>query len=106
MHLIGDDHAGLIIIVMTDFHVRLAFSNSKTFSSYLKVSAKSNEVRRYTAPSWTHLTTVAPSSYLEANDFKHPRRSKKRMLNLSRERSEGKRWQWSALPVFPAKAFL
>ena len=27
-------------------------------------------------------------------------------LAISRERGEGTRWQWSALPVFPAKAFL
>jgi 4,5-dihydroxyphthalate decarboxylase len=27
-------------------------------------------------------------------------------LAISRERSPGTRWQWSALPVFPAKAFL
>lgn len=27
-------------------------------------------------------------------------------LIISRERGEGARWQWSALPVFPAKAFL
>jgi hypothetical protein len=60
-----------------------AFSNSKTFLSYLKVPVKSNEVGTYTLAASTHLTTLPSPSYLEAGDLKHVRRSKEKMLNLT-----------------------